>query len=514
MSTRRKGRTDSRFPPAVSSFVGRKHELATMGSLLTAAASGHGAFLLVTGEAGIGKTRLIEHFVAQASPRARNVLWGWCHEEPDVPAYWPWKQVIARHSERREDSVLRAELARGARDIVPLVPQLAQRFPELAASPIQEPREARQRFFEGVIAFLKNAARGQRTIVVLEDLQWIDDASLTLLQLLAHECRESTLLLIGAARAEQPHRGAPSPAADLIRHGHHITLSGLNATEVTRVVRAISGNRAPASFATAVHDITQGNPFFVDQLTRYVGAHDAWDNVDPWNLGLPHEVVTAIRSRLAPFDEPSREALKLAAVIGGTWSIDVLARVVELEVDALLRTLTELITARIVEAVPGSPRDYAFSHALIREALYGELSPLQKAQCHARVARALLHLYSHDLQDQLASVAYHFFQAARVSDPNLAVAYCSRAGGRALSMFAYEESVSQYRRALVAWELGTRDVRQRCGILLGARPAFRPAKRMIATAGPTPVAAFPAARAQKARSATRTASVSSRRPKR
>src|SRR5688572_26860660 len=135
MAQQRRGQPRSSRPPGVAEFVGRAQELSTMHSLLASARSGRGGLLLLTGEAGIGKTRLIEHFAALHLPRPASLLWGRCHADPDVPAYWPWKQAIAQYADRCDDSMLRVDLAQGASDIVPLVPRLVARFPEFAHLP-------------------------------------------------------------------------------------------------------------------------------------------------------------------------------------------------------------------------------------------------------------------------------------------------------------------------------------------------------------------------------------------
>jgi hypothetical protein len=441
--------------------------------MLDNARSSRGGLILLSGEPGIGKTRLIEHFAEQVSPRTAKVLWGRCHADPDVPAYWPWKQVISRYADGRDDAGLRVDLGDAARDIVPLVPKLAARFPEFSRLSSHEPPETRQRLFEGVVEFVKNAARSSALVIALDDLQWADNASLTLLDLLAMECRQTAILLIAACRFLDFPKQSHASMASLARHGSPIALSGLSLTEIGKVIRAISGRIAPDRLVRAFHETTQGNPLFVEQLTRFVTTHRAWDIHDPKSLGLPQEMVLAIRNQLAPFSARTRETLATAAVVGRTAPIDVLARATSSTIEELLASMTEAMAARVLEETPGSPREYSFTHILIREVLYDDLPPLEKAEIHARVARAILELHGHDLQDRVFSVAHHFYQATRVSNPELAVGYCARAGEVAASQFAYEEAVSQFRRALIASELTAHDPLERCRLLLQLGDAQR-----------------------------------------
>jgi predicted ATPase len=448
-------------------FAGRGREIGVLRELLKAAKAGNGSCVLITGEPGIGKTRLAQHFAAQLDSPAPSVLWGRCHPDPDVPPYWPWKQVIARYAERRDDTTLHKELGAAARDIVPLVPQLVQRFPELAGRQTQEPPEARQRVFEGVVEFLKNAARRQPLLIVFDDLQWIDDASLTLLELSANECRESPFVLIAISRTT--HFADPRTemrVGELLRNGHHLALTGLGESKVAALIGAISGRAVPRSVSQTLHETTQGNPLFLDQLARFITAHDAWDHVDLRRLGLPHELKLAIRSRLAGLSERAQSTLARAAVIGKTISINVLAKVEGLPIEDLLEVLREPLAARVLQEVAGSPGEYTFSHILIRETLYDELPALERANAHRRVAEAIVELHGPDLRDHLSAVAHHFFQTAGKGSAEAAIDYCARSGDHAFACRAYEEAIGHYRRALLALELGNMDQCERGSLLL------------------------------------------------
>jgi predicted ATPase len=227
----RRRRQGSVVAAAAAPFVEREQELGVLRGLLKSAKAGRGNLVVITGEPGIGKTRLANRFAVELRSPSVAALWARCHSDPDTPAFWPWKQIIARHAERRDDATLLQELGAGARDVVPLIPQLASRFPELARPPSHEPPEARQRVFEGMVGFVRAAARDQALLIVMDDLHWIDDSSLSLLELAASESHQSRVLIVAACRpSDFGSRQTEARVASLWRKGHHIALEGLNET--------------------------------------------------------------------------------------------------------------------------------------------------------------------------------------------------------------------------------------------------------------------------------------------
>ena len=181
-------------------FVGRERELAQLRGALDEALSGHGRLLLLVGEPGIGKTRTAEELSTYARLRGARVLWGGCYEGEGAPAYWPWIQAIRAYVHERDPDALRAEMGSGAADVAQIVSELRERLPGLPAPPPLEPQQARFRLFEGITAFLTNAARGRPLVLVLDNLHWADEPSLLLLQFLARELRTARLLVVGTYR--------------------------------------------------------------------------------------------------------------------------------------------------------------------------------------------------------------------------------------------------------------------------------------------------------------------------
>jgi predicted ATPase len=378
------------------------------------------------------------------------VSWGSCHADADAPAFWPWQQIITRYTERRDDDTVLRELGTSASDIIPLVPNLTNRFPEFTRA-VGDPPQARLRVFESVTEFLKNIATGQPFLAVVDDLQWIDDASLALLEHIARDSRYSRVLLVAGLRSTDFLEN--SRLESLLRHGRVIALKGFDRSDVRQLARVVTGRSPSSKLTEFLRDATQGNPLFVEHLARFIDRHEAW-NGDPKNLGYPQQIRDAIRGRLAPLPRPTIEMLQLAAVVGTRTSIDVVAKAAQTKVEQALQILEEPISAGMLREVIGSPRDFYFTHSAIRESLYEDLPTSERAGIHRKVAKAMLAFWTKDDEEQVASIAHHFFQAARVGDPRPAVEYSTRAGNHAFRAFAYEEAVSQYRRALVALAIG------------------------------------------------------------
>src|SRR5262249_51493565 len=178
-------------------FVGRDDELRGLQGELAEASAGRGRLVTVSGDAGIGKTRAVEEFVARAAISPERVLWGPCPEHPGAPAYRPWAQAVQSYAERRDSAVLAADLGPNAREIAQLVPGLRETLPVVDASVVTESQEWRFRLWDGIAGFLRRATERAPLVIVLDDLHWADSASLQLLGFVTRELRGMRLLLVG-----------------------------------------------------------------------------------------------------------------------------------------------------------------------------------------------------------------------------------------------------------------------------------------------------------------------------
>ncbi len=454
-----------------SFFVGRQRELAELRSGWEDATAGRGRVFLVEGEAGIGKTRLMEELAAEAAGTGGGVLWGRCREGEGAPPYWPWVQILRSYLRSADAESVAAEMACAAPHIAQLVPELRDRFPHLGAPVTSlESENARFYLFDAITTFLKDASAKRPYLLVFDDLQWADAPTLLLLKFLAHGVREARILLLTTCR-DQEVRSAPATAsvlAALARDGHRVPLRGLAAADVKLLIEWAAGHPAPEGLVRIVHRETDGNPFFVDEVVRVLAAEGALEHPAEATRGfpVPQGIREAIRRRLGPLSAACGELLMLASVIGREFDLGSLARASDKSAEEVLALLGDAITHGLVVAHPGAPDRYRFSHALVRETLYEELGPAERMRLHCRVGEILEQIHGDDLEPHLAELAHHFLRSPAPGSGK-GIEYSVRAGRHAATSFAYEEAVEHYRRGLQALDLsGAVRPAERCRLLL------------------------------------------------
>ena len=453
-------------------FVGRQRELRDLAKLLGRAADGQGSLVLLGGQAGIGKTRTAEELAALARDRGLRVLWGRCHEGDGAPPYWLWAEVLRSSVAGRDPEALAAALGGAAAEISQFVPELRERQPAPPPAAPLDPEAARFRLFEAVADLLRRAAAAQPTLLVLDDLHWADKPSLMLLQFLTRQLGDAPVLVVGAYRDAEVGRRHPlnDVLASLSRERvtSRVTLQGLEAPEVARFIEAATGV-PPGPLAAAVHARTEGNPFFVRELVRLLEAEGRLDAAEElgWS-GVPstvREVVGRARNRLSGGAD---HLLTHAAVIGREFDAELLGRLLGAPDDQLVEVLEEVLASGLVAEDPGQVGGYRFSHDLVREAVYGELSTIRRAAMHRQIGQAIEDLRAACLDRHYAALARHFLLAARGGhDLPRAVEYAVLAADQATAALAYEEAIGHCERALRALRLAApADHATACRLLL------------------------------------------------
>ncbi len=419
-------------------MVGRDRELARVMLLLDGALAGGGRLVLCMGEAGIGKTRLAEEAAAAAAARGVPVAWARAADRDSLPPYGLWQLVLDEPAVRAADDdpsgvglwsrvfgdAERPALADGADS------GSAQRFAMFA--------EVRRR--------LAQAARPGGLLLVLDDLQWADEASAVLLADVVRQLR-GTLILVLATYRESAASGDTSagllPRLSADANTERVDLRGLPAGAVGDMLLA-AGLPASADQAGEVHSETGGNPFLVRELARMLAEQRRGG---PVPVPVPGRVAEATAHRLAQLSDPGRALVQAAAVAGNSFSAGVVARILDVPVLALLGPLDECRAAGFL--VPGDrPGDHRFSHALVRSAVAAGLSATEQRRLHAAAADAIEALYEGQLDLHLTEVARHRVEASLPGDRTEAVAACEAAAGVAAQSLAFEEAVRLYRQAL------------------------------------------------------------------
>jgi tetratricopeptide (TPR) repeat protein len=471
------------IPPAGVTFVGRAHELGELRAGLAAVISGRGQLFMLTGEPGIGKTRLADELGTYARTLGVSVFWGRCREGEGAPAFLPWVEVIRTCLEWCDDAGHDVDLGPGGAAIAPLIPEVRDRYPGLASPPTLEPAQARFRLFDAVASFLRNVARHAPLVLVLDDLHFGDESSILLLRFVARELRHTAILLIGAYRDVEVGREHPltETLGALARENHSVTLRGLATDEIAQFMERATGVPPADRLLAVVCEKTEGNPFFVSEIVRLLEAEGAFTgSMGSPPSGVPEKVRDAVQRRLQRLARPCQQVLTDAAVIGRVFGLDLLERVtinhpeVTGTADRLhwprhLRdVLAEAVDQGIIAQVPRKLGRYRFAHALVNETLHAGLSASECAGAHRRVGEALEQLYESNLDPHLAELAHHFTEAARGGgDARRAARYAQRAAERATAQLAYEEAALWNQRALrVAESESPPDESLRCGLLV------------------------------------------------
>jgi tetratricopeptide (TPR) repeat protein len=448
-------------------FVGRVREFGELVAGLDAAISGRGRLFLLVGEAGIGKTRLADELSATARDAGALVLWARCWEGGGAPASWLWTQIVRGYARERDLATLVPVLGPATSHLAQFVPDLVEGPPAPAATPASHDH-ARFALFDATTTFLKAVAQAQPLVLVLDDLHAGDEASLLLLQFLARELRDTAILVIGTYRDAEARRIPPVEAVlgALAREGHHLRLSGLSSADVAAFLEQAAGRMPAPALARAVHEATDGNPFYVEELGRLLAAEGRLDDeVTASGLGIPVGVRATIRRRLEPLPDPVARVLSVAAVVGREFDAACLEIVCDLEAEPLLLALGEAVSAGLLTEVGERPGRFSFAHALVRETLYDDLSPVERRRLHRVVAHALEGLHRTNLDPHVGLLAHHFFFAGGDS-ADKAIEYSLRAAARSTRLLGYEEAVAHCLRALQAADVAGIGGVRRCELLL------------------------------------------------
>jgi predicted ATPase len=465
-------------------FVGHAHAVERLRHAFESALAGHGRVALLVGEPGIGKTRTAEELAAEARRRGAVVQVGRAYENEGAPAFWPWVQILRGCATHAPPG--RGARAPDGRELGDLIRALDGRGVAGSDDSPVEAEQARFRLFDGVAGALKRLAQRQPLVLVLDDLHWADEASLRLLGFLARDLGDARLFILATYRDVELRRGHPlgDLLGSLAREPscERVPLRGFAAEDTGRLIAGVAGAPPPEAVTAAVHEMTDGNPFFIQEVVRLLtSSNPRWTEPGraasdaagiptvgaPMVLALPQSVRDAVGRRLDSLSDGCNALLRLAAVLGRDFDAPLLARVGELTDAQVLERLAEAVGARVLDEAEAEPGRYRFHHSIIRQTLYDELSTPERVRLHARAGAALEAARGADVDPVLDELAHHFFQAAAAGESGRAIDYCRRAAERARRLLAYEQSARQYERALHVMELhGPADGAMRAELVL------------------------------------------------
>jgi DNA-binding CsgD family transcriptional regulator len=440
--------------PESAHFVGRQRELDSLIEVLHATNAGHGSLAFVAGEPGIGKTRLTVELTERARGQGWRVLLGRAYQGEGMPPYLPFREALREHMRTSPADELQLHLGRGAAEIGLLVPEVYDCLPVVAASPPVSPEYERYRLFESVTDALLNIARSSPPglLLVLDDIHAADRPTLLLLHHLARKLSSAPLVVVATHRTVDIDRTdtLQDVLAELARDAtcERIMLSPLSADAVATMLVAMTGSPVAPVVAETIYRESGGNPFFVREMVRHLQAEDR-DFTDSETVaggwGIPDGIRYVLRQRLARLSPAANSLLQTAAVLGDGFSFDVVVAAVDSDQERLLEALEENLRAGVLRE---EGTRYYFNHALIRGAVYHELSLPRRQRLHLRAATAFQSMYAGHLGPHLASLAAHYRLAGAAADPMAVLDFVQRAGAAAADIFAWEEAVTLWQGAL------------------------------------------------------------------
>lgn len=481
-------------------FVGRDAVFRRLTSVWKEATVEGKRTVLVAGEPGVGKTRLASELAGIVSAEGGVVLYGRCEEDLGAP-YQPFVEALREYvavTPPGEDLLDR--LGPHAGELVRLLPELGDGRSGLPPPTEADSETERYLLFEAIVAFFANASRARPVLFVVDDLHWAAKPTVLLLRHLVASSVSMAALVLGTYRDTELEPGQPlsTLVGDLPRlpGAVRLSLSGLDEDGVAAYVEAAAGHTLGErghGLAVTLHAETAGNPFFIGELLAHLAESGAiyqrdgrWTadvDANAVDLDLPAGVREVIACRLARLPEDAQRALTVGAVAGPVFSMTLLERVAEAGTssESMLAGLEDAARAGVVREVP--PLDWSFSHALVRQTVYSQLSAARRCRLHRSVARALETLPGQPDATRIAQLAHHFGMAAPLGDAASALRYAREAGDIARAGLAFDEAAGYYERAIAALDLcEADDPPARCDLRIArgevlrraGDPAFRP----------------------------------------
>ncbi|MBB3040733.1 BTAD domain-containing putative transcriptional regulator [Nocardioides soli] len=344
-------------PVAPWPMVGRDEDLAALLATIERADGGAPSYAVITGEPGIGKSRLAAELIARARQRGMLALVGRCSQDDGAPPLWPWRSVLEGLGASLLDETTTGAAGDGGD---------GEQF----------------RAWERIVETVRSAARDRTVVVVLDDLQWADASTLRVLRLLVETSDLARLLVVATWRSPAEASGLLAEVSEALARMHavRVELSGLAPTEAAAVFASIASRELAPAAVAVLRERTDGNPFFLVELARLGSGGGEGEE-------LPGAVADVLNQRLARLPEATVAALRSASVIGRTFDVPTLATVTGIDEDDLLDVVEPAQAAGLVRE-DGIDR-YLFAHALVRDTLRAGLSLSRRARTHARVAEAL-----------------------------------------------------------------------------------------------------------------------------
>ncbi len=437
-------------------LLGRDTEMARLRKVWSAASAGQRQIVLITGEAGQGKTRLMLDFARSIAGEA-TILTGSCEREALLP-FAPFVTMLQWVLRTGESETLQRILKKmeGTSELEQLVPEIAKRLPNSPQDLRASPESRRYRMFDAFAQLAVAISQDCPILLLFEDVHWADTGSLLFLRHLIRSTRDAAICIAITYRENDSERSAFSeeilqefgrePAAT------RICLGGLPSDNVRQLVELWTTQAVRPALANWIFEQTEGNPLFVTEMLKHFDETGGFARLTSTEAiaetGVPERMRQLIRHRFARLSPASKKVLTVGAVIGREFGLALVETLTERSEDDVLDAIEEAIAAGVVAETPGVPGQFSFAHALIRETLYADTMAARRVRLHHRIGQALERTAQPGALP-LGELAYHFNHAADF-DPDTAIEYAVRAGDQAHRGLALEDAARYYGMALRA----------------------------------------------------------------
>ncbi|MGA9725227.1 MAG: AAA family ATPase, partial [Candidatus Binatus sp.] len=445
-----------------TAFVGRDAERAALRRLLERALGAEGRVVMIGGALGVGKTRIAAELAAEASQRGFLTLAGSCYDHENFLLFNPFVEILESvMAQSPSQGAFRTALGNEASEMARLMPQLRRLFPDIPPPLDLSPEQSRRMLFNAVVELLGRIAASGPILLLFEDLHWADEGTLSLLNHIARSISNIPALIVGTFRDNEiESAGLLAQTLDDLLRIHmleRISLRGLSQDAVAEMIRALSGEVPPQAVVDLIYAGSEGNPFFVEELYRHlVERGKLMDSSGKFRvdkslaeIDVPQSLRLAVGRRLARLSSETRKILGTAAVIGRSFSFELLESSTNMDADSLLDHVEEAEKAGLIYSTLGYPEaSFQFSHEIIRQAVLGDLSATRRQRLHLNVASGIERIHANSLEERAGDLAHHLWQAGRAADGDKTVAYLALAARQALKQSAYEGALRYFQNAL------------------------------------------------------------------
>ncbi|HVN55792.1 MAG TPA: AAA family ATPase [Anaerolineaceae bacterium] len=440
-------------------MVGRRSELNRLRELWERSLQGNGHLALISGEPGIGKTRLCREMIVHAQLSGAVVLRGGCYEYEAATPYLPFVEALREWVHLQSPEKLRRSLENTASELSRLAPEIENKLGPQPPNPPLPPNEERLRLFDHFSRFLDHLAEDRGLLLFIDDLHWADQGTLSLLYYVLRDLRNERILVIAAYREIELDRAHPL-AASLVewnreRIATRIPLDRLSYEDTATHLATLFGQETVSEdLARAMYAETEGNPFFLEEVVKALieqgqiyRENNEWERKEIAELAIPQSVKEAIGRRLNRLSQDCIDVLHIAAALGKEFKFFELAAASSFSEDRLLDSLDEASETQLIHA---EGRDsFLFSHDKIREVLYEELNPIRRKRLHQRIGEGLEKIYSANLEGYAQELAHHFTESG---DLPRSLRYSLLAADQTRQLFALDDALHYFDHAREAAE--------------------------------------------------------------